>query len=109
MAEHLQQPLYRIAAGELIHDKYLEEHVSNVFKTASHFNAILLIDEANIFLHEHSISRVYNHSMTVFLCKLEYYGGILCLTTNHIDEFDDAILSRIHYKLKYKDLTQEFW
>ncbi|ODH45035.1 hypothetical protein ACO22_00427 [Paracoccidioides brasiliensis] len=108
MAEHLQRPLYRVAAGELIHGKCLEEHVSNIFKIASHFNAILLIDEDDVFLHGRSIGGVHDHSVTVFLRKLEYYEGILCLTTNRVDEFDDAILSRIHYKLKYEDPTREF-
>ncbi|EEH19032.2 hypothetical protein PABG_01351 [Paracoccidioides brasiliensis Pb03] len=91
-----------VAAGELIHDKCLEEHVSNIFKIASHFNSILLIDEDDVFLHGRSIGGVHDHSVTVFLRKLEYYEGILCLTTNRVDEFDDAILSRIHYKLEVR-------
>jgi hypothetical protein len=42
----------------------------------------------------------------VFLRKLEYYEGILFLTTNRIAQFDEAILSRIHLLLRYEDLTQ---
>ncbi|PGH17055.1 hypothetical protein AJ79_01439 [Helicocarpus griseus UAMH5409] len=107
MAEHLQRPLYRVAAGELIHDKCLEERVSDIFKIANHFNAILLVDEADVFLHGRSIGGAHDHSVTVFLRKLEYFWGILFLTTNRVDEFDDAILSRMHYKLKYEDLSRE--
>ncbi|EDN03897.1 predicted protein [Histoplasma mississippiense (nom. inval.)] len=108
LAEHLQRPLYRVAASELIGDKCLEDHVSDIFKTASHFNAILLVDEADVFLHGRSVGGVHDHSVTVFLRKLEYFEGALFLTTNRVDEFDDAILSRIHYKLKYEDLSREF-
>jgi len=42
----------------------------------------------------------------VFLRKLEYYEGILFLTTNRIAQFDEAILSRIHLLLRYEALTQ---
>ncbi|OJD26245.1 hypothetical protein ACJ73_02381 [Blastomyces percursus] len=108
LAEHLQRPLYRVAAGELIGDRCLEDHVSNIFKAASHFNAILLVDEADVFLQGRSVGGVHDHSVTVFLRKLEYFEGILFLTTNRVDEFDNAILSRIHYKLKYEDLGREF-
>ncbi|OJD27255.1 hypothetical protein ACJ73_01355 [Blastomyces percursus] len=108
LAEHLQRPLYRVAAGELIGDRCLEDHVSNIFKTASHFNAILLVDEADVFLQGRSVGGVHDHSVTVFLRKLEYFEGVLFLTTNRVDEFDNSILSRIHYKLKYEDLGREF-
>ena len=30
------------------------------------------------------------------------------LTTNRMSEFDEAILSRIHLKLKYDDLRKEY-
>ncbi|OJD21369.1 hypothetical protein ACJ73_07293 [Blastomyces percursus] len=89
-------------------EKCLEDHVSNIFKTASHFNAILLVDEADVFLQGRSVGGVHDHSVTVFLRKLEYFEGVLFLTTNRVDEFDNAILSRIHYKLKYEDLGREF-
>lgn len=37
---------------------------------------------------------------------LEYYRGILFLTTNRVKAFDDAILSRIHVALHYQELTK---
>ncbi|OJD25638.1 hypothetical protein ACJ73_02991 [Blastomyces percursus] len=107
MAEHLQRPLHRVAVGELIHDKCLEERVSDIFKIANHFNAILLVNEAGVFLHGRSIGGAHDHSVTVFLRKLEYFWEILFLITNRVDEFDDAVLSRMHYKLKYEDLSRE--
>lgn len=41
----------------------------------------------------------------VFLRVLEYYAGILFLTTNRIGDFDEAFSSRIHISLHYPQLT----
>lgn len=41
---------------------------------------------------------------TVFLRVLEYYSGILFLTTNRIGTFDEAFASRIHISLHYPQL-----
>jgi SpoVK/Ycf46/Vps4 family AAA+-type ATPase len=41
----------------------------------------------------------------VFLRLIEYYQGILFLTTNRLDEFDDAFQSRIHLTVNYQPLT----
>ncbi|EQL28310.1 hypothetical protein, variant [Blastomyces dermatitidis ATCC 26199] len=109
LTEYLQHSLYKISTDELIENRCLKNSVFNIFKTASHFNTILLMNKADVFLHECSVSEVHNHSVTVFLHKLEYFEEVLFLTTNHVNEFDDAILSRIHYKLKYEALSWEFW
>lgn len=50
----------------------------------------------------------HNRLVTVFLRKLEYYRGLLFLTSNRGIHFDEAILSRIHLTIKYEGLTREF-
>ena len=45
--------------------------------------------------------------MSVFLRQLEQYDGILFLTTNRLQAFDEAILSRIHASLKYDELKAD--
>ena len=45
-----------------------------------------------------------NKLVSVFLRKIEYCEGIIFLTINRVSNFDDAILSRIHLILKYKEL-----
>ncbi|KAL9625328.1 MAG: hypothetical protein Q9160_000391 [Pyrenula sp. 1 TL-2023] len=45
--------------------------------------------------------------VSVFLRVLEYYRGILFLTTNQIAQFDVAVQSRIHIALKYEELSKE--
>lgn len=42
-----------------------------------------------------------------FLRALEFYDGILFLTTNRVGAFDDAFISRIHVKLYYPGFTDE--
>ena len=44
--------------------------------------------------------------MAVFLRKLEYYDGVLFLTTNLVQHFDDAILNRIHLMMRYDKLEK---
>ena len=43
--------------------------------------------------------------LSVFLRILEYYQGIMFLTTNRIGSFDDAFKSRIHLAVMYPALS----
>jgi hypothetical protein len=38
---------------------------------------------------------------------MEYYAGILFLTTNRVGDFDEAFTSRIHVSLLYRELNRE--
>lgn len=46
-------------------------------------------------------------SPLVFLRVLEYYEGILFLTTNRIESFDRAFKSRIHLAIQYPKLDRD--
>lgn len=93
-------------AGQSDDPLQLEMTLDWIFKIAKHLNAILLIDEADVFMENRaSFHGNHNRLVTVFLRKLEYYEGVLFLTTNRVTEFDEAILSRIHLKLKYPELA----
>ena len=46
-------------------------------------------------------------TVTAFLRILEYYKGILILTTNRTVNFDGAFYSRIHLTLPFKALDQQ--
>lgn len=45
--------------------------------------------------------------VAVFLRHVEYYRGILFMTTNRVKTFDEAFLSRIHVALHFQELTKE--
>ena len=83
----------------------MEVQLSRVFQTANHWNALILLDEADVYLEQRSKTDVArNKLVSVFLRKLEYCDGIMFLTTNRVSDFDNAILSRIHLMLKYHEL-----
>ncbi|RAL09439.1 ATP-binding protein, partial [Aspergillus homomorphus CBS 101889] len=110
-AERFQTPLYSVSAGDLIADHgdplQLDMTLDRIFKIAKRLNTILLVDEADVFMEKRaSYQGSHNRLVTVFLRKLEYYEGVLFLTTNRVMEFDEAVLSRIHLKIKYPELTQ---
>lgn len=43
----------------------------------------------------------------VLLREIEYFKGILIMTTNRVTTFDIAMLSRIHWPINFGDLTTE--
>lgn len=43
----------------------------------------------------------------MFLRILEYYEGILILTTNRVSTFDQAFKSRIHFAIQYSELDRD--
>ncbi|KAF7510192.1 hypothetical protein GJ744_007091 [Endocarpon pusillum] len=68
---------------------------------------LLLLDEADGFLRRRSLDHARDAHITMFLRTLEYYRGILFLTTNRVNDFDDAMQSRIDLPLKYPDLSKD--
>ena len=101
-AEVIKRPLYRIHSGQLgTEPEGLEKVLVQALKRAERWNAILLIDEADVFLMERTDDLERNAVVGVFLRVLEYYKGILFLTTNRSDAIDDAIVSRCVAMIKY--------
>jgi SpoVK/Ycf46/Vps4 family AAA+-type ATPase len=73
-----------------------------VFDLAKTWDTVLLLDEADVFLSKRTKDDlVRNAFVAVFLRLLEYYQGILFLTTNRLEEFDEAFQSRIHLTVEY--------
>jgi SpoVK/Ycf46/Vps4 family AAA+-type ATPase len=110
IAEHLKRPLYSVRFSFLYPAKLVQStrQLTRIFKTASHWNGILLLDEADVFLEKRSLNDLTRNGLvSVFLRKLEYFEGIMFLTTNRVSQFDDAILSRIHLMLRYDDLSKD--
>ncbi|KAL8731234.1 MAG: hypothetical protein Q9181_004362 [Wetmoreana brouardii] len=65
------------------------------------------LDEADVFLQARDRENMRRNSVvSVFLRVLEYYSGILFLTTNKVGHFDEAFKSRIHVSLYYPALDK---
>ncbi|RPD62803.1 P-loop containing nucleoside triphosphate hydrolase protein [Lentinus tigrinus ALCF2SS1-6] len=107
-SEHLHRPLYIVGSGDLGTSAYeLDQALGKAFSLAATWNAVLLIDEADVFLEQRSLHDMERNAMVaVFLRHVEYYRGILFLTTNRIKTFDEAFLSRIHVALHFSELSQ---
>ena len=113
VAEYTRRPLYSVTTGELgTEPSELEHALAEILDVAGTWNAILLIDEADIFLESRGSSGLgdgikRNAMVGIFLRLLEYFRGIMFLTTNRVEQFDPAFKSRIHLAMRYKDLTEE--
>jgi hypothetical protein len=105
IAEERRCPLYSVTVGELgTNAKDLEAALERVLKTAARWNSVILLDEADIFLEKRTASDVKRNAMvSIFLRLLEYHTGVLFMTTNRVQSFDEAFLSRISIGLFYKD------
>ena len=104
-AEHLKRPLYYVTTGSLgLETNDIEISFQTIMNLARRWNAIVLLDEADIFLESRGSDIHRNSIVGTFLKILEYYNGIFFMTTNRIKEFDIAVHSRIHVVLKYESL-----
>lgn len=109
IAEVARRPLYMISSGELgesvedIHDK-----LKTILELAELWDAVVLLDEADVFLSQRTDTDLTRNAIaSIFLRELEYYQGILILTTNRLTSFDHAFQSRIHFCIQYPDLSDE--
>ncbi|KAF2645917.1 P-loop containing nucleoside triphosphate hydrolase protein [Massarina eburnea CBS 473.64] len=107
VAEHLRRPLYKIGAGELgITADSVETCLDTALKLCAHWHAVCLIDEADVFMEARTANNLQrNELVSVFLRLLEYYPGILILTTNRMRSLDSAFESRIDISLTYQSLA----
>ncbi|KAH7406384.1 P-loop containing nucleoside triphosphate hydrolase protein [Phaeosphaeria sp. MPI-PUGE-AT-0046c] len=107
MAEEMKIPLYMMSAGDLGFDpRKVEQKLQDILEMCSRWNAILLLDEADVFLEQRSLHELErNKLVSIFLRVLEYYEGTMFLTTNRVQTFDPAFQSRIHISLDYAELS----
>lgn len=100
--EVAKRPLYTVQCSQLGVDvDGLEKNLQTVLNRAQRWKAILLIDEADVYLHERGEDIFQNAIVGVFLRLFEYFKGMMFLTTNMATVIDDAIESRLTAHLKY--------
>ncbi|CAM6102837.1 unnamed protein product [Calypogeia fissa] len=108
IAETMRRPLWSLSVSELgTTPKELEQTLFKVLDIAAAWKAVILLDEADVYLEKRvSGADLTRNAMTgVFLRMLEYYKGVLFLTTNRIGTFDEAFRSRISMFLHYSTLS----
>ncbi|KAE8441938.1 hypothetical protein EG329_004146 [Mollisiaceae sp. DMI_Dod_QoI] len=108
VAENMRTPLYMMSAGDLgVKSSEVESSLTTILEMVAKWNAVLLLDECDVFLEArsaHDLER--NKIVSIFLRTLEYYEGILFLTTNRVKNMDPAFQSRIHISMEYPGLDQ---
>ncbi|KAL8382972.1 hypothetical protein RB595_006644 [Gaeumannomyces hyphopodioides] len=106
VAEYYNKPLLPITCGDLgLTPTDVEANLQTSFQMAQAWDCVLLLDEADVFLAERSRDNVERNALvSVFLRVLEYYEGILFLTTNKVGAFDEAFKSRVSMALYYPSL-----
>ncbi|KAL2837693.1 hypothetical protein BJY01DRAFT_40597 [Aspergillus pseudoustus] len=107
VAERFKKPLFQITCGDLgTTAAEVEKALETTFALANRWDCILLLDEADVFLSQRTKEDFQRNGLVaVFLRVMEYYAGILFLTTNRVGDFDEAFTSRIHVSLYYPDLS----
>ncbi|KAI1765476.1 hypothetical protein GGR53DRAFT_529535 [Hypoxylon sp. FL1150] len=115
IASYTARPLYSITCGDLGDEPHeveqrLEKHTSRADK----WGCVLLLDEADVFLMRRDFKDSKRNALvSVFLRTLEYYSGILFLTTNRVGVIDEAFKSRVHVSLRYPKVklkaTLDIW
>jgi hypothetical protein len=94
-AEIVKRPLYRVHSGQLgLNVAAMETALKEALLRAQRWGAVMLIDEADVYIKRRQDDMTMNAVVGVFLRVLEYFNGLLFLTTNRIDDIDEAIVSR---------------
>ncbi|CAM2171337.1 AAA+ ATPase domain-containing protein [Paraburkholderia sacchari] len=113
-AEVVGKPLYRVHSGQLgTTAASVGAALSTILRRATRWGAVLLLDEADVYIRRRDNDLEHNAIVAEFLRTLEYFNGLLFMTTNRIDDVDDAILSRciatIHYETPPKADAVRLW
>lgn len=109
-AEAAKKPLFSTSLYRL--NKYndlssFEAELGHLLRLATIWQAVVLFDEADVFLEHRSeeaasdAGAARNALVAIFLRYMEYFSGIVFLTTNRIRVFDWAMKSRVHLALEY--------
>ncbi|VVE13308.1 AAA family ATPase [Pandoraea terrigena] len=113
-AEVVGKPLYRVHSGQLgTTAASVGATLMSILRRAMRWNAILLLDEADVYIRRRDNDLEHNAIVAEFLRSLEYFHGLLFMTTNRSGDVDDAILSRciatIHYETPSPSDARRLW
>ena len=109
ISEMLQRPLYSVSLGQLgTTPAELETKLGEILDLCGKWDALILLDEADIFLEKRSnnSSLERNAMVSVMLRLVEYFKGVLFLTSNRVDSLDPAFKTRITLALRYEQLDK---
>lgn len=101
-SEIIRRPLYRVHSGQLgLNVTQMEQALKDTLTRAQRWGAVMLIDEADVYIKRRDDNIAANAVVGVFLRVLEYFNGLLFLTTNRVNDIDEAIVSRCIALIRY--------
>ncbi|KAJ5691938.1 hypothetical protein N7462_001361 [Penicillium macrosclerotiorum] len=109
ISEWLHRPLLALTVADIgTVETLVEGELLKWFSLAEAWNAVLLVDEADIFLERRqNRDLARNGLVSAFLRRMEYFKGLLFLTTNRVGQIDDAFISRVHIAIGYPALDED--
>ena len=113
-AEVVGKPLYRVHSGQLgVTASSVEASLTAILQRAARWDCVLLLDEADVYIRRRDNDLQHNAIVAEFLRTLEYFSGLLFMTTNRAGDIDEAILSRciavIDYQAPGRDDARRLW
>ncbi|MEO9149832.1 MAG: ATP-binding protein [Burkholderiaceae bacterium] len=110
LAERLGRQLVLRTASD-IHSMWYgqsERNVATMFRECDPKSELLFLDEAEVLLGARSSTthRADRAVTAEFLRWLEAFQGIFVCATNHLDDFDAALLRRFAFRLEFKPLSR---
>lgn len=101
-SEVVGKPLYSVYSGQLgLNGTQVETNLNIIFERATRWGAILLIDEADVYIRERGNDTEHNAIVASFLRTMEQFTGLLFMTSNRVNDVDDAIRSRATAIINY--------
>lgn len=110
LAQELGRSLLTLTVADMGTDETrIEPILSDWLDLAQQWNAVVLIDEADMYLGKRQKKKelARNAMVATFLRAFEYYPGLIFITTNRPGDLDDAFISRFHLILKFKELNDQ--
>lgn len=108
VAEIAEKPLFRVTCGDIgTKPEEVEKYLESALNLGKIWECVVLLDEADVFLEQRTLTDLERNALvSVFLRVLEYYEGIMILTSNRVGTFDEAFKSRIQLSLHYENLNK---
>ncbi|MDR1753585.1 MAG: ATP-binding protein [Eubacterium sp.] len=108
VANELKKPMISVSLAEIF-DKYIgetEKKLERLFLQAETQDAVLFFDEAETLFSKRasvssSLDKYSNLSTSYLLKRVEGYGGIVLLSTNLVQNIDEAFLRRMQFVIRF--------
>lgn len=109
VAHKLGRPLLQVDYAGIV-SKYLGDtakHIKAVFEQAAELGAVLFFDEADSLLSkrvslDQSCATSINQNRNALMQELDRFPGVVVMTTNLFENYDEALLRRIQQHVKFR-------